>query len=81
MEILIYEGPFKIPIYQVPFKKPVIICAFENAYIDICHVSHVMSCQRHLGAENNNGQSLAKESQGPDIKKMFLASFLKREIK
>ena len=26
--------------------------------------------QRHLGAENKNGGSLAIESQGPDIKKI-----------
>ena len=37
--------------------------------------------QRHLGAENDNSRSLALESQGPDIKKLFLALFLKKAIK
>ena len=33
--------------------------------------------QRHLATVNDNDRRLATESQGPDIKKMFLASFLK----
>ena len=37
--------------------------------------------QRHLAAVNDNWQSLASESQGPDITNLFLASFLKRAIK
>ena len=37
--------------------------------------------QRHLATVNDNGRSLATESQGPDIKNLFLASFGKRAIK
>ena len=37
--------------------------------------------QRHLATVNDNGRSLATESHGPDIKKLFLTSFFKRSIK
>ena len=45
------------------------------------HVLHCTVLESTSHTEQGNGRSLTIESQGPDIKNLFLTSFLQRAIK